>query len=1135
VLSKRFADRHLIPYEPDPESRPLKAFNGSCGGIPQVARQIAIRRGSHVTRETVYVDNISQDLIVPHWYTQLHGTSLENASCSSCSKPPSSEEIEWDDELVLDPNAITIGHIGSIPAEIASASAENPWQDRIPNAYRDFLDLFSPGKASSLPKSSPWDHHIHLKDGAELKPGGLYRLSEHESKVLKDYINKNLREGKIRPSSSPVGAPVLFVPKPNGKLRLCVDYRHLNSVTIKDRTALPLMDELMERVRGFTFITKLDLADGFYLVRIAEGDEWKTAFRTKYGHFEYTVMPFGLCNAPATFQRMMTSILRDLLDEGVVVYLDDIAIYSHGSQEEHETLVKKVLSRLREHNLAIAPHKCSFSLQQVDFLGHRVSQEGVVMIEEKCQAIKDWKFSDKHSPLDNKALPTKHDLQRFIGFINFYRRFIRGFSGIVAPITRMLGKKSVKWETEHQEAFRKLTQAITTPPIMRHFDPSQPAILETDASDFATGGILSQRFESTDGKQRLHPVAFHSQKFSPAELNYDIHDKEMLSIVQCFRKWGHWLASTSTEVYSDHKNLEYFNSTKALNRRQARWAGDLATFDYKIYYKKGSSNKADALSRAPEMRPEKGGIDTTGARFTIVAGISTGANRTRVGWTEISLSSIPQVSFKPSFLDTCRAAYSQEEKDDPDIQWEDGVAYSDENLLRPPASMWEDILRKEHAAAHWGRDKTIELISRNFSIPCLRKKVENLIQKCDPCQRYKNRTHKKYGLLNPLELATAPWTSISMDFIVKLPKTKTGNEHIWVIVDRFSKMAHFIPIKNTRAEGLVPIFLKEIWRLHGIPEQIVSDRDTRFTGSYWQSFCELINTKTKLSTAFHPETDGQTERVNQILEQFLRLFVSNHPEWDELLPLAEFEYNNSRHSSTQMSPFFINYGFHPRDKWPVETPVRNPASQAYVHFLSGIHQQVTTNLEEARKAMLARETRNSHGKQHPEFKVGDEALVSTRNMGREKLGERFAGPFRISWVGRRACKLEGLPAGYHPVFHVSLLEPYHRGPEAPPPVQLPPLLPGQEHHTPESIIRWGVNDDGKTPQFLVKWKGWPISDSTWEPIDSLIPGSENLLHNFYDGSPDCPRDPRITPRKRPLEPPRLPTNHSKRLRNHSSR
>ena len=319
------------------------------------------------------------------------------------------------------------------------------------------------------------------------------------------------------------------------------------------------MDELRDRVQGAKFFMKLDLRDGYYLIRIKEGDEWKTAIRTWYGHFEYKVMPFGLANlnALAMFQNMINDVLREHLDQGVLAYLDDILIYAQ-TMEKHVVLVRKVLKKLKENKLAIAAYKPIFHAMEFEFLGYMVNQEGLQISKRKVESITTWE-----SPRNIK------DIQRFLGFANYYRRFIKYFSTLCRPLTDFLKKteKEFEWTDLHQDSFERLKKAFTSASILRHFNPLKEIMIETDASNFTLGCVLSQRHR---GLGQLHPVAFHSRKMLPAEQNYDIHDKEMLAIVDAFKVWRHYCHGERTiPVYTDHNNLKYLMDAKTLNGRQA--------------------------------------------------------------------------------------------------------------------------------------------------------------------------------------------------------------------------------------------------------------------------------------------------------------------------------------------------------------------------------------------------------------------------------------------------------------------------------------------------------------------------------------------------------------------------------------
>ena len=485
----------------------------------------------------------------------------------------------------------------AISGKSASVSDEAPDLSHVPKEYHDFADVFSKAKADTLAPHRPYDLKINIEEGATPPIGPMYSLSQSELATLRDFVDEHLRIGFIRPTNSPHGAPILFIKKKDGSLRLCVDFRGLNKISKKDRYPLPIISDLLKTAGKARVYTALDLRHAYHLVRIAEGDEWKTAFHTRYGSFEWLVMPFGLTNAPASFQRFMNDIFSDLLDVTVTVYLDDILIYSD-DPKEHSAHVREVLRRLRKHGLFCRPDKCHFSVDSVEYLGFFLTKDGLQMDPRKIQTVLDW-------PEPRKV----KDIQSFLGFANFYRRFIADYSHIVVPLTR-LTRKDVKFffDDDARKSFLALKSAFTSAPILTHWVPDKPIIVETDASDYALGAILS--IKTDDGE--IHPVAFHSRTFSGAELNYDTHDKELLAIFDAFKVWRHYLEGSGTpiDVVTDHKNLEYFSTTKVLTRRQVRWSEYLSQFHLVIRFRPGKlGTKPDSLTRRWDVYPKGGNSD----------------------------------------------------------------------------------------------------------------------------------------------------------------------------------------------------------------------------------------------------------------------------------------------------------------------------------------------------------------------------------------------------------------------------------------------------------------------------------------------------------------------------------------------
>ena len=995
--------------------------------------------------------------------------------------------------------------------------------------YTDFLDVFSEKESNTLPLHGPHDHQIPLVDGKAPPFGPIYPLSRTELQVLSDYLKENLEKGFIRPSSSPAGAPILFVKKKDGSLRLCVDYRGINKITIKNRYPLPLINELLDRLSHARVFTKLDIRNAYNRIRIASGDEWKTAFRTRYGHFEYLVMPFGLTNAPASFQSLINNTLREYLDVFAVVYLDDILIFS-SSFEQHINHVRLVLERLRNAGLYVKSEKCEFHVDHVEFLGFCINPSGITMDPKKVSAIMDWP-----SP------KSVHDVQSFLGFANFYRRFIHDYSRLTLPLTSLLKKGVVfQWTPSAQDAFDELKKKFSSSPLLCVYDPSLPCVVESDASDFAIGAVLNQLGDD----QKLRPIAFFSRKLLPAEVNYDVHDKELLSIVECFKLWRHYLEDASHQiiVYSDHNNLQYFMGNKPLNRRQARWALALSSFNFSIQYRPGSKNaRADALSRRPDFAFKEEGNDKQPiskifdqsplAPVIPVPTISASSVSVSVSISDNSelrsqilklysedpevatiFSALKNPKLATSRLKTLLSHYVYS------IHAESKLLLFDNRVYIPQNTKIKlDILNMFHdssVSGHLGRSKTLELVSRQFYWPGMRRFVNRYVFNCVICRRAKPSRQEPSGHLHPLQIPERPWSSISMDFITGLP-VSDGHNSILVVVDRFSKMSHFIPCSDSiTAKELSFLFLQHIFRLHGLPKDIVSDRGPVFTSKFWQELLKQFNVKSNLSTAFHPQTDGQTERINSVLEQYLRIYVNYQQDnWSSLLPFAEFSYNNAEQSSTQKSPFFSNYGYHPSLHFNQVTSSSVPASDDLIQQLRALHEEIKSEVSLAQQQQAL--YYNQHHRPTPDYKINDFVFLSARNISTlrpsKKLDHKHLGPFKITnRIGSHAYRLE-LPASMkiHPVFHVSLLTPASNSdlpdfPERliqpPPPVE----VKGQEEWVVREILDSRRHGRSRKLQYLVAWEGFPDpSDNSWEPKENVVNAPE-LIRAFHSKYPRKP-------------------------------
>lgn len=982
-------------------------------------------------------------------------------------------------------------------AVIRETSENSPDNGIAKTILAEFSDVFPDQLPRELPPQRSIDHRIELAPGTVPISRPTYRMSYHELEELCRQLEELIACGYIQPSRSPYGAPVLFVKKKDGSFRLCVDYRALNKTTIKNKYPLPRIDDLLDQLHGAKIFSKIDLRSGYHQIRIHPDDVEKTAFRTRYGHYEFLVLPFGLTNAPATFMTLMNDIFRPILDKFVIVYLDDILVYST-SVVEHEQHLRRVLETLRENKLYAKLSKCEFFQTRVNFLGHVVSDRGVATDPEKTVSIRNWP-----QPLN------LHDIQSFLGLCNFYRRFIKDYAKITVPLTDLLKKdKPFEWTMKAEESFRELKDNMTNAPILCLPDPDREFIVTTDASDFAIGAVLSQ-----DQGSGLQPVAFESRKLNPAEQNYAAHEKELLAVVHAIRTWRVYLEGRHFRVQTDHATLRYIQSQPSLSRRQARWMETLQQYDFDVEYIPGKTNVvADALSRRPDLQiQEVSSLDITPA-------IKKEINQTLEN--DDDLGPIFRALRSPGTLTENMPIYYRH------FAITDNLLYYDQNrVCIPKGALRTQLLHDHHdanIAGHQGFDRTYASMHRYFYWPRMAVDIRNYVQSCDACQRNKANQALPAGLLQPLPIPTSRWEQVSMDFITHLPPTKSGHDAIAVFVDLFSKMVHFVPTTTTSsAPDVARIFFDNIFRLHGLPKVIVSDRDARFTSRFWKSLFGNLGTKLALSTAFHPQTDGQTERTNRTLEDMLRAYINHRQnDWDLHLSAAEFACNSAPNASTGLSPFYVNYGQQPRVPSSSFQPQTDDV-QATTEFLTKMQNLTHMATDALTLAKSRQEQYANKSRRDVQFAVGDLVLLSAANITlasqssrpSKKLQSRYIGPYRITDIISPVAYRLALPPDLriHPVFHVSLLKPYkdpslveHRAAPLPPPPAI--SINGQDEYEVERIL--DKRTRRRKVEYLVKWIGYPEYEATWEPLAHLT-NATDAIAEFENGDADRVEDDSI--------------------------
>ncbi|KAK1602114.1 hypothetical protein QYE76_017157 [Lolium multiflorum] len=822
----------------------------------------------------------------------------------------------------------------------------------------EFGDVFPEEVPAGLPPLRGIEHQIDLIPGASLPNRAPYRTNPEETKEIQKQVQALLDKGYIRISLSPCAVPVILVPKKDGTWRMCVDCRAINNITIRYRHPIPRLEDMLDELSGAAVFSKIDLRSGYHQIRMKEGDEWKTAFKTKFGLYEWLVMPFGLTNAPSTFMRLMNHVLREFIGKFVVVYFDDILIYSR-NESDHTIHIRHVLQVLRDNKLYGNLEKCTFCKDKVIFLGYVVSQHGVEVDESKIEAIQNW--------------PTP-------------------MNGVV-----------FEWGAAQDHAFDELKRLLTSAPLLALPDFNKQFEIECDASGIGIGGVLMQ-----EGR----PIAYFSEKLSGAKLNYPIYDKELYALIRVLEVWQHYLWPKEFIIHSDHEALKYLKAQSTLHKRLAKWVEFIESFPYIIKHKKGKDNiVADALSRKNMLLTQ---LDVKIPGLEILC----------------DLYATDHDFAEPYRLCALGKAWEK-------YHIHDGFLFRANKLCVPESSVRLLLLQESHAGGlmgHFGREKTLLMLADHFYWPKMRRDVDRYVKRCITCNKSKSKL-KPHGLYTPLPAPTTPWEDISMDFVLGLPRTKRGHDSIFVVVDRFSKMSHFIAChKSDDASHIANLFFREIVRLHGVPKTIVSDRDVKFMSYFWKTLWRKLGTKLLFSTTCHPQTDGQTEVVNRTLSQLLRSMIKkNLKEWEECLPHVEFAYNRAVHSTTELCPFEVVYGFKPitpLDLLPLPIHERvNMEASKRADFVKKIHVKTKELIEKKGKSNAARKNMK---RKEMLFKPGDLVWVHFRKdrfpqLRKSKLKPRGAGPYKVlAKINDNAYSID-LPEdefGVSNSFNVADLTPY---------------------------------------------------------------------------------------------------------------
>ncbi|KAJ9554331.1 hypothetical protein OSB04_018376 [Centaurea solstitialis] len=995
-------------------------------------------------------------------WVKLKGTSNDRKSQSVMGRG----STKWHEEQAyLLESAERCAQLWSIDVSSdRTSNLDSSKKEELSRLLKEFEEVFNLPK--KLPPKRSHDHSITLKQGSNPVNLRAYRYGALHKNIIEELVQDMLHSGVIRPSHSEFASPVVLVKKKDGSWRFCVDYRKLNQLTVKDQFPIPIVEELIDELHGSRYFSKLDLRSGYHQIRMRETDIGKTAFRTHEGLYEFVVMPFGLSNAPATFQGLMNSIFRPYLRKFVLVFFDDILVYSQ-TWEKHVSHLRLVLQTLRQQSLYAKASKCTFGSGQVNYLGHVINGEGVTADPKKVEDMISW------------PKPTSlKELRGFLGLTGYYRRFVKDYGKIAKPLTDLLKKGAFGWNSQAEHAFSELKRSLTQTPVLALPNFSEPFTIETDASGAGVGAVLTQN---------KHPIAYFSKALGPRHMQLATYERELLAIVAAIDRWRGYVMGRPFVIKTDHQALKHILDQKECNPTLQKWLNKLIGLEYTVIYQKGSENLvADALSR----RPHENSLSSCLAISSV-------------------FTSLPEKIRESVIADGKLQGLIDVLKNDPAYSGK----FSLENgyLLRKGRMVVgdNDDLRRElieffHASAlggHSGVHATNQRLARSVYWKGMQAQVRNFVRSCHVCQQSKYETAASPGLLQPIEIPDRFWSVVSMDFVEGLPKSG-GYTTILVVVDKLSKFAHFLALKHPyTAATISQLFLDNVTKLYGMPDKIISDRDPLFLSNFWKELFRVHKTKLAHSTAYHPQSDGQTEVLNRCLETYLRCFTLEAPTtWAKWLPLAQLWYNTSHHSSLKMSPYQALFGqappdyihYHPKDS-------SNQAVDSVLREREVAVQLLKSNLGKAQERMKAQADKHRSEKY---YEVGDWVYLklqpyrqhSVNRRAFHKLAAKYYGPYEITKkVGTVAYQLKLPPeTRIHNVFHVSLLK-KRLGDHSVSSVLPPVSDAGEFHLIPLKVIdkRMVKKKNRLSSEVLVQWSNTQVEDSTWKMFltykrDSLV-------------------------------------------------
>ena len=1011
------------------------------------------------------------------------------------------------------------------------------WKERI-------ADLTGPIPLE-LPPLREVNHRIPLIEENKKVKGRLPKCPEQLFPQLLEKIEKYTKANWWVEANVESASPLLCIHKKSGLLRTVVDARERNTNTVKDLTPFPDQDTIRNACAKAKYRSKLDMTDAYEQIRVGPDDVWKTAFATPVGTYLSNVLQMGDCNGPSTFQRLMSRIFIRQIGRFVAVFLDDIFIFSM-SIEEHEEHLKIVFELLRKNHLFLSRDKIDLYSAKLDCLGHIIDDEGIHVDMDKMRTIRNWPTPKNYN-----------DIQRFVGLVNYVAQFMPDITSYTSPLTGMSSQATFTWNPIHQRCFDMIKNMACKAPILKPIDPDEikngkSIFLICDASPHGIGAYYGQGMDW----QTCRPAGFLSKKFTNAQVSYRTYEQETLAILEGLKKWEDKLLGRPFEILTDHKALQFFETQGGMSNRQIRWWEYLSRFNASIRYIEGSANKvADALSRyyagCDEQTPfpmdvlvsvdqmlDPEGEDLPIARFveikaarvtrrvelpaaeaqdnTVLSDQNESGKEIQTIWEagspdhqmkitlgDETMTSVIKDGYKE---DTVFKKVIENISQYPAYKIRKGILYLDNPVGQPvicvPNStqggrrILELIIDQAHTLiGHQGYRKVVDYVRKWFWWPSISKDIKKFCDSCGRCQTIKASTARPMGLLHSLPIPTRPWSSVAMDFVGPFPKSK-GFDFLMVILDRLSSMVHLLPTNTTaKAIDIAWLWLDNIVKLHGLPDTMVSDRDPRFVSRFWTELHRLVGIKLLKSTAYHPQTDGASERAVRTVSQILRSVVSaDQTDWAMRIPMVEFAMNSAVSATTGFAPFEVNYGWRPNmitgiDIKDVKFKGVQQFAEHALETIDAVHDAIVAS------RVIQTHQANKTRREEPPLKVGDLVYLSTSDLnlpkGRAtKLLPKFIGPYPIEAANPATSNYtltlppELVNRRIHPNFHVSRLRPHIKNDDE--------RFPNREILTyydfgedPEK--EWYVDSiigHKWTKKDLYLHVKWRLGDVTWEPVSS---------------------------------------------------